>query len=80
MIISYPTSASGTIVSFFLNSQEKILDLAYFALQEQPGDNLMVAISWAGYNGSYAIAAKPIKSLELHNTIIKFLIICVRSS
>ena len=30
-----------------------LLDLSDFALQEQQGDNLMVAISWAWYNGSY---------------------------
>ena len=52
-----------------------LLDLTDFALQEQPEDNLMVAISWAWYNGSrYTMAAKPIKSLELHYTMIQFLI------
>ena len=35
-------------------------------MQEQPEDNLMVAISWGWYNGSYTMAAKPIKTLELH--------------
>ena len=49
---------------FIKNNQEKLLDLADFALQEQPEDNLMVAISQAWYNGSYTMAAKPIKSLE----------------
>ena len=39
-----------------------LLDLADSALQEQPEDNLMVAISRAWYNGSYTMAAKPIKS------------------
>ena len=34
----------------------------------------MVAISQPWYNGSYTIAAKPIKSLELHYTMIQFLI------
>ena len=48
-----------------------MLDLADFTLQ---GDNLMVAIALAWYNGSYAMAAKPIKVLELHYVIIKFLI------
>ena len=52
-----------------------LLYLADFALQKQPEDNLMVAFSWAWYNGSYTIAAKPIKSLELHYTMIQFLII-----
>ena len=46
------------------------LDRTDFALQEQAEDNLMVAFSWAWYNGSYTIAAKPIKSLELHYTMI----------
>ena len=50
-------------------------NLADFALQEQAEDNLMVAFSSAWYNGSYTIAAKPIKSLELHYTMIQFLII-----
>ena len=43
------------------NNQEMLLDLADFALQEQPENNLMVAISRAWYNGSYTMAAKPIK-------------------
>ena len=37
----------------------------------------MVAISWPWYNGSYTMAAKPIKSLELHYTMIQFLIMFV---
>ena len=56
-----------------------LLDLADFALQEQPEDNLMVAISWAWYNGSYTMAANSIKSLELHFTMIQFLIIDISS-
>ena len=51
-----------------------LLDLADFALQEQPEHSLMVAISRAWYNGSYTMAAKPIKSLEMHYTMIQFLI------
>ena len=46
-----------------------MLNLADFALQEQLEGNLMVAISRAWYNGSYTMAAKPIKSLELHYTM-----------
>ena len=57
-----------------------LLDHADFALQEQAEDNLMVAFSWAWYNGSYTIAAKPIKSLELHYTMIQFLIKPIRQS
>ena len=51
-----------------------MLVLADFSLQEQPEDNLMVAISPAWYNGSYPMANQPIKSLELHYTMIQFLI------
>ena len=52
-----------------------LLNLADFVLQEQLEGNLMVAISRAWYNGSYTMAAKPIKSLEWHYTMIQFLII-----
>ena len=51
-----------------------LIDLADFALQEQAEDKLMVAISRPWYNGSYTMAAKPIKTLELHYTMIQFLI------
>ena len=54
--------------------EEVLQDFADFALQEQLEDNLMVSISRAWYNGSYTMAAKPIKSLELHYTMIQFLI------
>ena len=54
-IISYPTSASRIIVLLKI--------LLIFALQEQLEDNL---ISWEWFYGSYTIAAKPIKCLELH--------------
>ena len=37
----------------------------------------MVAISQLWYNGSYTIAAKPIKTLESHYTMIQFLIIII---
>ena len=50
---------------FIKNNQEILLYLDDFALQEQAEDNVMVAFSWAWYNGSYTMAAKPIKSLEL---------------
>ena len=58
-----------------------LLDLADFALQEQPEDNLMLAISRAWYNGHdgpYTMPPKPIKSLELHYAMIQFLIIVFR--
>ena len=59
---------------FIQNNQEILLDPTDFALQEQPEDKLMVTISRAWYNGSYTVAAKPIKSLELRSTMIQFLI------
>ena len=62
---------------FSKNNQEKLLDFADFVLQEQLQHNLMVSISRAWYNGSYTMAAKPIKSLELHYIMIKFLIIYI---
>ena len=43
-----------------------MLGFGDFVLEEQPEDNLTVAISRAWYNGSYTMAVKPIKSLELH--------------
>ena len=55
---------SGIIVLLKTYNQEILLDLADSALQEQPEDNLMVAISRAWFNGSYTMTAKPIKSLE----------------
>ena len=60
---------------FIKNNHEILLNLANFALQEQPEENLMVAISRPWYNDSYTMAVKPIKSLELHYTMIQFLII-----
>ena len=39
-----------------------MLDFADFAWLEQPEGNLMDAISWVWYNGSYIIAAKPSKA------------------
>ena len=54
-----------------------MLYLADFTLQKQPEHSLMVAISRAWYNGSYTMATKPIKSLEMHYTMIQFLIITI---
>ena len=51
-----------------------MLYLANFALQKQPEHSSMVAISLAWYNGSYTMTARPIKSLEMHYTMIQFLI------
>ena len=55
-----------------------LLDFADFTWLEQPEGNLMDAISRVWYNGSYTIAAKPIKTLELHYTMIQLLIIANR--
>ena len=56
-----------------IESKQNLFD---FALQEQPEGNLMVTIPRAwNNNGSYTMAAKSIKSLELHYTMIQFLII-----
>ena len=60
---------------FIKNHQQMLLDFADFAWLEQPEGNLMDAISRVWYNGSYTIAVKPIKTLELHYTLIQFLII-----
>ena len=68
ILISYPTS---------VNNQEILITCVHSALQEQLEDNLMVTISWAWYNVSYTMAAKPIKCLELHYTMIQFLIACI---
>ena len=59
--------------SYIKINREILLDLADFALQEQPEGNSMVAISWAWYNGPYTMAARPIKYLELHSTMVIFL-------
>ena len=63
--------------SFIKNHQQILLDFADFAWLEQPEGNLMDAISRVWYNGSYTIAAKPIKTLELHYAMIQFLIIII---
>ena len=65
---------------FIKNHQQILLEFANFAWLDQPEGNLMDAISRVWYNGSYAIAAKPIKTLELHYTMIQFLIIAAIAS
>ena len=57
---------------FNKNNKETLLHLADFTLQKQAEDNLLVSISEAWYNGSYTMAAKPIKSL--YYKMIQFLI------
>ena len=59
---------------FIKNDPEILPDRTDFPLQEHPEDNLLVTISLAWYNGSYTTVDKPIKSLELHYTMIQFLI------
>ena len=61
-------------ICFIKNHQQILLDFANFAWLEQPEGNSMDAISRVWHNGSYTIAAKPIKTLELHYTMIHFLI------
>ena len=67
---------SGIIVSLKTTKKRNVArSVADFALQEQPEDNLMVAISLAWYNnGSYTMAIEPVKYLELHFKMIQFLI------
>ena len=50
-----------------------MLDFADCVWLEQPEGNLMDSISRVWYNGSYTIAAKPIKTPELHYTMIQLL-------
>ena len=65
---------------FIKNHKQILLDFADFAWLEQPEGNLMDAISRVWYYGSYTIAAKPIKMLELHYAMIQFLITtCIRA-
>ena len=60
---------------FIKNSQEILLDLADFALQEQPEENSMVPISRAWYNAHIPWPlSQSNPSLELHYTMIQFLI------
>ena len=59
---------------FIKNSSTNIARFADFAWLGQPEGNLMDAISRVWYNGSYTIAAKPIKTLELYYTMIQSLI------
>ena len=79
LAIYHLISNKGECNNCFIKSDlEILLDLADSPLQEQPEDNLMVSIfriSRAWYNGSYTMATKPIKSLELHYTMIQFLTI-----
>ena len=76
-IISYPTSASGIIV--LLKTMKKYCKLWLVSLSKNNQKTiLMVAILRHRYNGSYTMASKPIKFLELHYTIIQLLIILNR--
>jgi len=65
---------------FIKNYQQILLNFTDFAWLEHAEANLMNAISRVWYNGSYTIAAKPIKTLELHYTMIQFLITHDRTS
>ena len=59
--------------SFIKNHQQILLDFADFAWLEELEGNLVDAISRVWY-GSYTIAAKPIKTLELQYTMIQLLL------
>ena len=59
------------------NHQQILLYFAYFAWLEKPEGNLMDAISRVWYKSSYTITAKPIKTLELHYTMVQVLIITI---
>ena len=48
-----------------------MLDFADFAWLEQPEGNLIDTFSRVWFNGSPTIAAKPIKTLKLHYTMIQ---------
>ena len=73
IIISYPTSSSGIIVSLKTLHNCRKLD-------RNGNKNATKIVAYvyhicrAWYNGSYTIAAKPIKTLELHHTMVQFLI------
>ena len=75
---NYSMSAGGSAELVIIISASRIIVLLktnHETLQEQSEDNLMVAISRGVDNGSYTMAAWPIKSLELHYSMIQFLII-----
>ena len=74
IIILHPTNTSGIIIIVLItkNNQEILLDLADLALPRTPR-SYVSPISCASYNiGSYTMAIEPIKSLELHYTMIQF--------
>ena len=52
-LISNKREWSGLYLIKQLNTIRNVADLVDFTPQEQPEDNLMVAISWAWYNGSW---------------------------
>ena len=66
------TSNKREWINCFIKTNHGILlDLADFALQKQPEDNLMVTIAVQWYNGSNTMAATSIKPLKLHYTMIQ---------
>ena len=65
--ISYPTSASGIIVS--LKTPTKYQEFFPTLFVKATGT---VDIWRALYNGSYTMVAKPIRALELHYPLIPF--------
>ena len=71
IIISYPTS--GIIVLLKTPPKNKELDYNENKMTQKITHTHAICRSW--YNGSYAMMAKPMKSLELHYPMIHFLII-----
>ena len=82
IIISYPTSAGGTIVlfktptkyrEFFPTLFVKTTDFQLvFNFEQTRKYSYHSSRGW--YNGSYAMMARPIRALELHYPMIQFLI------
>ena len=83
LIISYPTSTSGIIVSsktlrkyreFFPTLFVKTSDF-HLVFNFEQTRTVDIFGGHAGYNGQYTMMAKPIGALELHYPIIQFFII-----
>ena len=72
IIISYPTSASGTIVLLKIN-HENSLNLTDLVLFSFPPDAYSYHICGVWYNGSYIMATTQIKTLELRYRMSQFL-------
>ena len=84
--MGYPTSAIGIIVllktptnyrQFFATLFAKTIDFQLdFNFEQTHAYSYHMWRAW--YNGSYTMVAKPIRALELHYSMIQFLIIKLR--